>query len=533
MSTFLLLVGLALFVSGAAMYMAHAARHDPRWVAGSIFMPPVVLLYYRRHWDDLRIAALVQAAGLAMAIAGALMLAFQSVRPEGTLVTRGGEPFSGKLSDHGSGFVDSERALKLLVQQGPGKRLEGRVHGRPFRPDRVELIDGVLRLREGAGFFPDREIAIVLGEDSLGDEQIKRAVAPHESDAPQVQLSWRNEAGEPETDLIHGGYRLEIALAPGSRNRLSGYVQIVLPDRWESYASGDVDVITSHLRYRGDEVDRHFDHEDTLHYVGEEYLHTQYNEADIDAITFSNTVLDSLDGRGSMQAAVALKDGRVGQHVIKLARNEFGWSVLMPESAAATEAAGFKPVYNVLPPENLGKPTPAQKSARVAAAAKAAPERTLAFADLGPLAGQGAVLDYVDGRREQGVLRGIRSGRLVVEAIKAGGMVEFRVAEGELASLRMNSGEIIRIAGAAAPVARTAAATESTQPAAPVVTPGGMDLTRFVNKTVKVVAKDGKTTVGVFRGINRDRLVIETMVAGGKVDYNVAESQLQSIDFNR
>ena len=29
MSTFLLLVGLSLFVSGAAMYLAHAARNDP------------------------------------------------------------------------------------------------------------------------------------------------------------------------------------------------------------------------------------------------------------------------------------------------------------------------------------------------------------------------------------------------------------------------------------------------------------------------------------------------------------------------
>ena len=66
MSTFLLLVGLAMFISGAAMYMAHAARHDPRWVAGSIFMPVVVLLYYRRHWDELWMGALVQAAGLVM-----------------------------------------------------------------------------------------------------------------------------------------------------------------------------------------------------------------------------------------------------------------------------------------------------------------------------------------------------------------------------------------------------------------------------------------------------------------------------------
>ncbi len=531
MSTFLLLVGLAMFISGAAMYMAHAARHDPRWVAGSVFMPVVVLLYYRRHWEDLWVAALVQAAGLVMAVSGLLMLFFQSTQPDGLLEAGHGSVESGVMAGQSSGFVDSERALKLLVRQGPGTRLQGRIHGEGFVPDRVDLIDGVLRMRQGGGFFPEREIAVVFGDEAMPGERLKRAVSPQQSDAPEVHVSWRDGQGQPQTDIIRRGYRMEIDLAPGARNRLTGYVQIVLPDRWESYASGDVDVITSHLRYRGDEVDRHFDHEDTLRYVAEDYLRSQYGESDIDSIDFSGVVMDALDGRGGMQAAVRLKDGRIGQHVVKLARNEFGWNVLMPESAAATEAAGYKPVYNVLPPEGLTRLV-AQKDARKAPAAAAAPERTLAFADLGSLAGSGAALQFVDGRREQGVLRGMRKGRLVVEAMKPGGTVEFLVADGELASLRLNSGEVIRIAGVAVRSAGTSR-TADAEPGGPVITPGGLDLTRFLNKSVKVVAKDGKTTVGVFRGVNRDRLVVETLVAGGKVDYSVPERQLESIDFSR
>lgn len=531
MSTFLLLVGLAMFISGAAMYMAHAARHDPRWVAGSIFMPVVVLLYYRRHWDELWTGALVQAAGLVMAVAGLFMMFFQSAQPDGLLDAGRGTVQSGVMAGQSSGFVDSERALKLLVRQGPGTRLQGRIHGQDFEPDRVDLIDGVLRMRQGGGFFPEREIAIVFGDAAVLGERIKRAVAPGQADVPEVHVSWRDAQGQPQTDIIRRGYRLEVDLAPGARNRLSGYLQIVLPDRWESYASGDVDVITSHLRYRGDEVDRHFDHEDTLRYVAEEYLRSQYSAPDIDGMEFSGVVMDALDGRGGMHAAVRLKDGRTGQHVVKLARNEFGWSVLMPESAAATEAAGYKPVYNVLPPEGLTRAV-AQKEARKAAAPAGAAERTLAFADLGSLTGSGAALQFVDGRREQGVLRGMRKGRLVVEAMKAGGTVEFLVADGELATLRLNSGEVIRLAGVTVPAAG-ATRTAAVEAGGPVVTPGGLDLTRFLNKSVKVVAKDGKTTVGVFRGVNRDRLVVETLVGGGKVDYSVPERQLESIDFSR
>lgn len=535
MSTFLLLVGLALFISGAAMYLAHAARHDPRWVAGSIFMPVVVPLYYRHHWDELRAAGLVQAAGLVMTLAGVFMMLFQSVQPDSLVVGRHGEAFSTTLDHQNSGFVDSERALKLLGRQGPGRQVAGRVHGEAFRPDRVELVDGVLRLREGDGFFPSREIAIVLGDAIGPTSHIRRVIDPQMPGAPEVHLSWIDSDGHPATEIIRAGYRLSLEVAPGARNKLNGYIEITLPDRRESYAAGDLDVVTSHLRYKGTEVDRHYDHEDTVHYIAEEYLHTQYAEADIDSISFSDTVLDTLEGRADMVATVTLKDGRVGHHIVKTIRNELGWSVQMPESAAATEAAGYRPVYNVMPPEALVRhEAPSEKIARAAPPARKVVEKTLSFAQLGSLTGQGAMVEFRDGRREQGILRGVQKDRLVVEAMKGGGVVEFRVADGELSLLRMNNGDIVHIAGvspqssASAPVASTAPVSAA---ASAPVSINGMDLGRYMNKMVRVVTNDGKATVGVLRGVNKESLVIETMVGGGKVDYNIAGTQLKSIDF--
>lgn len=535
MSTFLLLVGLSLFVSGAAMYLAHAARNDPRWVAGSLVFPFMVPLYYRRYWDELRIAGLLQSAGLGMTVAGALILLVQAGHPDGLIrPPASGEVFSTQIDSQGSGFVDSDRALRLLSRRGPGVQVGGRLHGERFHPDRIELIDGTLRLSEGSGFVPRRELMVNFNTENFDPtRRLKRAIGPGDANAPEIFLTWRDADGNPVTEVFRSGYRLEIELAPLVRTRLSGYIQLMLPDRWESYVAGDISVYTSHLRYIGDKVDRHFDHEDTLRFIADEYLRARYNEGDIDTVTFSNLVLDPLEGKGEILGAVTLKDGRVGHHVVLAAKNEFGWSVQQPESAAATAAAGYRDVYSVLPPGGLLlAPAPVERPVEKPVR-KAAVERELPFDQLGSFAGQGAVVELRDGRREQGVLRGMRKDRLVVETMKSGGVVEYLVSASELARLRLNSGEVIRmpgVAATAAPVRPAATASAPAASAAPIIV-GGFNLTPYLNRSVKVVTKSGKTTFGVLRGVNGDRLVVETLVGGGKVDYTVPADQLQSIDY--
>jgi len=534
MSAFLLLVGLTLFISGAAMYFAHAARNEPRWIAGSLLLPVVVPIYYRRHWDDLQLAGLLQSAGLVMALSGGLMLVYQDAQSSVPAGAPGGALFSSKRAQTHSGFVDSERALRLLSRQGPGVAVFGRLHGEVFRPDRVELIEGMLRLREGNSFVPDREVALFLGEDLPVNARIKRVLGPYNANVPEVEISWRDENGMPVTETVRQGYRLDLELAPTVRGKMAGYIQLTLPDAAESYVAGDLEVVTSHLRYRDGQVDRGFDHIDTLHFIAEDYLASQYKAGDIQEVTFGAGSLDPLEGRAETVAHVALNDGRVGSHVIKAAKTEYGWSVLGAETAAATAAAGFKPVYNVLPPSGLLEPRrvvvePRKKKP----AASAGRERVLAFAELSSLTGQGAVVEFADGRHEQGVLRGVSNDRLLVDAIKGGGVIQFRVSASELAGLRMNSGDVIRLPGKA-PAAGVSANSAATAADAPpqTVKVGDLDLTRFVNKMVRVVAADGKVTVGVFRSVNKDgRLVVETAVGGGKVDYTLPAAQVASIDF--
>ncbi|MFP5441450.1 MAG: hypothetical protein ACLGHJ_08160 [Gammaproteobacteria bacterium] len=539
MSVFLLLVGLALFLSGAAMYFAHAARNEPRWIASSILFPFVVPLYYRRHWNELYMAAFVQSTGLAMAVAGGLMLAFQADRPAGLVEQRSGLlSASARVSD--SGFVDSERAMQLLVRHGPGTPLAGRLHGHAFNPDRVEFINDTLRLIEGPQFRPVREIAISFPPGSIDiDAGAKRAFAPDGENLPEIRVSWLDAQGQPETEVFRGGYRLEFEMVPLVRNRMSGYVQMTLPDRLESYVGGDTMIVTSHLRYVGEEVDRNWDHEDTLRFVAEEYLRTQYPTPDIATVSFAAMTMDSIEGQGEATAAVTLKDGRVGNHVVVMAKREQGWYVRGPETAAATEAAGFKPLYSAIVQVAVA---PRVEAARVAAASapavKKGVERTLDFGQLATLSGQGAVVEYRSGRREQGVLRGLRKDRLVVESMKAGGVVEYLLSAGELSLLRMNNGDVIRLAGVeapttAAPAPATAAAPAPASAAAQPLMVGDQDISKYLNRSVKVVATTGKTTTGVLRGVSKDGLVIETLVGGGKMDFIVPVDQFASIEFAR
>lgn len=539
MSVFLLLVGLALFLSGAAMYFAHAARNEPRWIASSVLFPFVVPLYYRRHWNELYMAAFVQSTGLAMAVAGGLMLAFQADRPAGLVEQRSGLlSASTRVSD--SGFVDSERAMQLLVRHGPGTPLAGRVHGHVFKPDRVEFINDTLRLIEGPQFRPVREIAISFPPGIIDIAAgAKRAFAPDGENLPEIRVSWLDDQGQPETEVFRGGYRLEFEMVPLVRNRMSGYVQMMLPDRLESYVGGDTMIITSHLRYMGDEVDRNWDHEDTLRFVAEEYLRTQYPTPDIDVVSFSNMTMDSVEGVGEATASVKLKDGRVGNHVVILGKREQGWYVRGPESSAATDAAGYKPIYSAI--VQVASPSRVEATRLAAASTQAAQkvvERTLAFEQLATLSGQGAVVEYRSGRREQGVLRGLRKDRLVVESMKAGGVVEYLLSASELSLLRMNNGDVIRIAGVESSTAAATPATTATAPAAATAAAqplmvGDQDISKYLNRSVKVVATTGKTTTGVLRGVSKDGLVIETLVGGGKMDYIVPVDHFASIEFAR
>jgi hypothetical protein len=531
MTSFYLLFGLAIFAAGAAMYVAHASRHEPRWVAASFFFPFVVPLYYRRHWDDLRLAAMLQAGGLAMIVAGGLMVAVQLSSAPSTL-EGGGFPADGGAMR--SGFVDSEEALQLLVRQERERMLGGRVAGGKFRLSRAELLNGVLRFIEGDGTYPDREVAIFLGDGarSLGD-RLGLNVAPDDTDAPMILISRRGEDGMPVSEQITSGYRLELQLFPGKRDKLSGQVRMMLPDVDRSYLVGEFVAITSHLRYVGDEVDRDFDHEDTLFFVAEEFLGTQYGEGDVEQVSFSQTRMRVLDHLAETIATVQLRDGREARHVIRFARAEFGWTVQVPESMAATEAAGFQAVYRMMPEEvatRTARPRPTPS-------ARAVPAREVAieFGQLPDYAGRAATVEYVGGRREEGVLRGLRRNRLVLEATVAGGKVEYLVSPEELAAVRLAGAEVLRLQ-AAAPVAATAiepapAATVAPASAGPATMAGGRDFAAFLNRSVTVVTVDGKTITGVFRGISRERLMIESIVGTGTVNQPVAVEQLANIDF--
>lgn len=545
MTTFLIVLGTALLATGAAMYIDHARRNDPRWIAGAFVFPFVIPLYYRRHWEELYPAAFLQAAALVLLFSGGLMAFFASSSPDGLFAQASGSRIPDTTEQ--SGFVGSERATRLISMRG-ARGFSGRVNGSPFNPDRVELIDGVLRLSEGTGqgFSPVREIAIDLGSQVDPSAAIRRVVMLHTAMPPAITLSWI-ENGQPRSTVVRQGYWMDLALSPLASDRLAGQIQLTIPDRHESFAVGDITAVTSHLRYIDGEVDRFHDNEDTLAFVSEEFLSEQYSGRAISAVRFDRLYLDVPAGRGEVLASVLLEDGREGRHVVRLQKGLTGWIVMVSESLAATRDAGFESVNQAARAAATGEATERPRPSPVRrvdpASARAAEARTVSFASLSEMTGQGATIEYRDGRQENGVLKGIRRDRLVLETIKRGGQVEYQVAEQDIALVRLSSGEVLKLAASPAGLASSganagaagvpdgsAAAGTTSSPAGPVIV-AGMDVATYVNRNVRVVADDGKVTVGVFRGVNsRNRVVVQTLVAGGKVDYTVPSDRVKSIE---
>jgi hypothetical protein len=127
-------------------------------------------------------------------------------------------------------------AAPLEIPDGPAS---GRLHGGAFTVEDASLEEGVLELRQGQDFFPDRAVMIFLPLD--GEE---KEVVPEgrtwtiECDrhwrpgVAHVHAKWR-EAGEklPTHDSITCGYRLRLELGEETPGKtLPGRIRLVAPE---------------------------------------------------------------------------------------------------------------------------------------------------------------------------------------------------------------------------------------------------------------------------------------------------------------
>jgi hypothetical protein len=134
-------------------------------------------------------------------------------------------------------------------QMDPGKHVvpdrpaAGRLSGKTFTPDRVELHGRTLTLRQGKDFFADLEVAIDLrGDDKTPPTPVKLTVRPDQKwtdrTVPSLATKVRDGQSLPKTEFIRDGYALTLELGGRDKGEVPGKIYLCLPDDQKSYLAG-------------------------------------------------------------------------------------------------------------------------------------------------------------------------------------------------------------------------------------------------------------------------------------------------------
>lgn len=508
------------------MHEANSRGHSPLF-----FLVPLASIgqvqshwEYYRWWSLARVGAvLTSAVGIGLLVITGGLVGDYAVQP---VSSQSGQVLRGEKKASSTAFVSSQEAA-LLVVKGQGKRLTGRLHGERFRYDRVALIDGVLTLSQGEGFLADLEVRVLLGwnPDDI-TERKTLIVGPSDESGPVVHLSWKPENKDyPESRIFEGGYRMELALAPLDTGQLSGSIVLVMPDSFKSYLSGNFTAHSNHLRYRNGEVDLYFDHEDTLAYVAEEFLETQFPEGALLQVEAKHATLHRAESEGQVVAVVELSNEEVQERKVWLEKTDVGWAVV-PGSMGTRVMTAAKEGGMELATPNV------QKSSETAPST--APESvTLTFPELVAYVDQSVQLKTTSGRTLEGVLRKISGDRLWLIMGVGSGNVERSVGAAELKSITLSSGQQILLESTESklPASTPQPAKVGSAPAKNVpelagaqetIEPPSAERTEFealVGKKVIIETNDGPKRTGVLQSVVDNKLTLSVPVGAGSMEY--------------
>lgn len=341
MAALLILGGFLLIALSILWLIVLAFQVGILWGVGSL-LPPVLLVFVMRYWRVARKAVLLAALGCVPLIAGFTQL--YSTQPE---------------------RVEALLNLSWLqtAEDASGAEaisLNGDLYGEPFKPQYGEFINGVLMLREGDGFFAQRELRITVPQQRVTQElsALRLDVLPQDKgELPEVEIMWRHtEQRLPETRRISGGYTLHLDVLKQSPNVLQGGFHLVLPRQFKTSMSGEVQLLTDHLHYIAGQVDRQFDALSTLEYVLSEYYQRRYRTEQVHVEPLPSTVTFSAPLE---LTAVAQINGVQHTEPVRLLKSaEQGWYVQgdqYPEWSKQPEkerAATLEPEQQVASVEN-------------------------------------------------------------------------------------------------------------------------------------------------------------------------------------
>jgi Domain of unknown function (DUF4190) len=156
---------------------------------------------------------------------------------------RGGQPPELETTDtepDGSGWT-----MKLTGVEIPSRAVTGRIHGQPFKLEKVTLQNGFLNLVEGQDFFADREMDVVIFENDLTKLSGRTFTVPKQGFgiSPYIYMKWKEGGGNsPKQRSFIENYALRLEFGALSGGKLPGKIYLCLPDKEKSFVAGTFEV---------------------------------------------------------------------------------------------------------------------------------------------------------------------------------------------------------------------------------------------------------------------------------------------------
>lgn len=471
MDILFILLGVAIFFAAAAAFTIEHLEINPAQAVVSFFIPPFAWWLYSHYWEKSRRIVYSQLVATALIVGGVLM----------TIVFKSDEQIvavesKNLLSDAVKNYVGSDKALNDLASaERKSSMLSGRVAGQDFifdtSNDSAEFdASGTLRIKQGKGFHGNIELAIGFGKmpEHSGKVWVE-TIRPDSAAPPFIFLSWLDtEAKTLKSRKFLKGYSMDFKLEHQEYNLFSGHLQLTLPDVDNTYLVGSFPVYSSRLRFHGEGLIKDHDSMETLQVIATQTLTTSYKKHVEQVLGFQNTSFNYTTGTGQGKSEVYVKDkkGNLRKVQLNYFKNESGW---------------FLDINNL----KDALLDPALIVARVPSALQA------------PV--------FLDQRK-------IGKTRLLAE-----------VTDSELTALADdNQGK--QITQASKPEKQAEASVEASAPRLLVVDVKTQAeqieslLKPLMNRDVEVQTRAGKLKDGVYVGIYRKQVVLETQMGGGTVE---------------
>jgi hypothetical protein len=135
--------------------------------------------------------------------------------------------------------------LQLAGVSTPSGPVTGRIKGRNFNSEKALLENGWLKFRQGADFFADLEMNVVLFVSNNAQLAGKTFTVPKKEfgSNPHIWMKWKPaEKDVPEQKAYMEGYAMQLEFGSITDGKLPGKIYLCLPDAEKSFIRGTFEV---------------------------------------------------------------------------------------------------------------------------------------------------------------------------------------------------------------------------------------------------------------------------------------------------